>query len=205
MITRIMRSFLILWMIICLSGCSSVLTYYAPLKSKMVDGEKRIGERRSYEYSSSSGHSNKIYFEKKPLCGESVMKMRYAQKELRCFSCALFELIFYGLGLFDMLTAYTIVEDSKKIEPLAEYDTGKLVVCGPVEPAADEVVVINNPKTGMQRIATTDSSGVIDLDQILSDLKDTAFLKIHLKSDPGRTFDYFYKPTRQASYSHKRE
>jgi hypothetical protein len=56
-----------------------------------VNGDTTTGEFCQYEYSSSVS-SDKLFFVKKPMCKESIMKMRHAQKELRCFSCVLGEM-----------------------------------------------------------------------------------------------------------------
>lgn len=199
MVTKTVRFCMILWMTFCLSGCMSALTYTAPLKSKLVNGEKTVGEIVSYEYACSV-QSNKVYVEKKPMHKESIMKMRYARKELRCFSCALGEMVLYGLGLFDMMRAYAIIEESKLEVPLAEFETGKLLAGGPLEPAADEVVFIDNQQAGLHRIATTDASGVVDLDKVLVDIPGSMNLKIHLASNASRSFRYLYEPSN--SYSH---
>ncbi|MDA3895826.1 MAG: hypothetical protein PF482_06750 [Desulfobacteraceae bacterium] len=58
------------------------------------------------------------------------------------------ELVLYGLGMFDMLRAYAIIEVNKVVEPLAEFETGNLFACGSSEPAAEEMVVIDNLKLG---------------------------------------------------------
>ena len=199
MMFKSMRVWLILWLAFCLSGCMSALTYTAPLKSKLVNGETTTGEFCRYEYSSSVS-SDKLFFVKKPLCKESVMKMRHAQKELRCFSCALGEMVLYGLGMFDMLRAYAIIEDSKIIEPLAEFETGNMVACGPLEPAAEEMVVIDNLKLGLHRIASTDADGVLDLKKVLGDIHGAVNLKIHLASDNAKIFKYVYESGQQFSH-----
>lgn len=127
------------------------------------------------------------------MCKESVMKMRHAQKELRCFSCALVELVLYGLGIFDMLRAYAIIEDSKIIEPLAKFETGHLVACGPLEPVAEETVILENQGLMLHRIASTDANGVLDLAKVLADIHGTVNLRIHLASDTSRTYRYVYE------------
>jgi len=194
-----MRIWLILWIAFCLSGCMSALTYTAPLKSKLVNGETTTGEFCRYEYSSSV-NSNRLFFVKKPMCKESVMKIRHAQKELRCFSCALGELILYGLGLFDMLRAHAIIEDSKVIEPLAAFETGNLVACSPLEPAAEEMLILENQGLGLHRIASTDANGVLDLAKVLVDIHGTVNLKIHLTSDNDKTYKFVYEAGQQFSH-----
>ncbi len=205
MIKKMARIFLILWMMFSLMGCSSLLTYYAPLKSKLVDGEKIIGEFSRYNYNVMI-KENKLFVEKEPLCKETVMKYRSAQKERRCFSCSLVEMVFYGFGFFDMLRAYAIVEDSKKIEPLAEYETGNLVACGKAEPAANESLYIDNKQLGLHRIVSTDASGVLDLEKVLYDISGAVYLRIHLESKNTPAFKYLFEAGhRDSSYSEKKQ
>jgi len=199
MILKFMRIWLILCLAFCLSGCMSALTYTAPLKSKLVNGETTIGEFCRYEYSSSVS-SNRLFFVKKPMCKESVMKIRHAQKEIRCFSCALVELVLYGLGMFDMLRAHAIIEDSKVIEPLAAFETGNLVACGPLEPAAEEMVILENQGLGLHRIASTDTDGVLDLSKVLIDIHGSVYLKIYLASDNAKIYKFVYEGGQQFSH-----
>ncbi len=191
MISKTARLCFIIWMTVIFSGCSSFLTYSAPLKSELVDGERKTGNLVRYEYTCSAV-SNKIYIEKQPLCSESVMKMRHAKKELRCFTCSVVELALFGLGLIDMIWAGSIVKDSEKIELLAEYDTGKLIACGEKQVAADEPVILENAADGIQIDTKTDASGVIDVENHLQHSTRSMALEVHLEADESVAFKYVY-------------
>lgn len=195
MVLKTARICFIIWMTVLFSGCSSFLTYSAPLKSELVDGERKTGNLVRYEYTCSAV-SNKIYIEKQPLCSESVMKMRHAKKELRCFTCSVVELALFGLGLIDMIWAGSIVKESEKIESLAEYDTGKLIACGEKQVAADEPIILENVADGIQISTKTDASGMIDVENHLQHATqhDTVSmaLEVHLEADESVSFKYVY-------------
>jgi hypothetical protein len=94
----------------------------------------------------------------------------------------------------------TDFEESKIVEPLAEFETGNLVACGPSEPAAEEMVFIDNLELGLHRIAATDADGVLDLKKVLGDIHGAVNLKIHLASDNARIFKYVYESGHRFSH-----
>ncbi|MGM0453774.1 MAG: hypothetical protein ACQERN_11475 [Thermodesulfobacteriota bacterium] len=182
--------FLVLLMI-SVSGCSSVLTYFGPLKSKLADGDTHVGEFAEYDYQL-QGQFGILYVAKTPMCKQLVQKLRVAQKQRRGVYMAIIEMPFFGLGLFDLLRSYAIVEESRKVEPLARYHTGKLMACNGQQPAAEESFVIRNKARQISITAKTNAEGALNLAAVLPDDFSSGTLEIQPESAPDTTMTYQY-------------
>lgn len=181
----------IILLVVTTMGCSSVLTYLGPLKSELKDGETSVGDFSHYKYDYHAIKSN-IYIKKTPMCEQMRQKLRVMQKQRRGLYMALIEMPFFGLGLFDMLRSYAIVDESRREIPLAKYRTGEAVQCGKKMPAADEPLIISNEELGIEARAKTDPAGEVDLSRVLPDVSGIVELEIQLEQKPGFSFSYLY-------------
>ena len=172
-------------------GCSSVLTYLGPLKSELKDGDTTVGDFSHYQYDYHA-IKNTISLKKSPMCEQMRQKLRVMQKQRRGLYMALLEMPFFGLGLFDMLRSYAIVDESRRVIPLAKYPTGEAVQCGKKMPAANETLIIENPEKGIEAAAKTDQTGVVDLSKVLPDVSGVVELQIQLEKKPSFSFSYLY-------------
>ena len=172
-------------------GCSSVLTYLGPLKSELKDGDTTVGDFSHYQYDYHA-IKNTISLKKIPMCAQMRQKLRVMQKQRRGLYMALLEMPFFGLGLFDMLRSYAIVDESRRVIPLAKYPTGEAVQCGKKMPAANETLIIENPEKGIEAAAKTDQTGVVDLSKVLPDVSGVVELQIQLEKKPSFSFSYLY-------------
>jgi hypothetical protein len=172
-------------------GCSSVLTYLGPLKSELKDGDTTVGDFSHYQYDYHA-IKNTISLKKIPMCEKMRQKLRVMQKQRRGFYMALLEMPFFGLGLFDMLRSYAIVDESRRVIPLAKYPTGEAVQCGKKMPAANETLIIENQEKGIHATAQTDQTGVVDLSKVLPDVSGLLELQIQLDKKPTFSFSYLY-------------
>ncbi len=189
----IARVLFIVLLSVSISGCSTVLTKMGPLIYKLEDGEKSVGEFSKYKFSGGI-QSNVIYLEKTPLCTEISEKVRVSQKQVRGRAFSIAELLLFGLGLIDAANAQAVVEVSRTVTPLAKYETGKFVVCGEKEPAANEMLVIQDKQRTFQKQAVTDAKGNLNLDQILADENRVLNLSIRLASDQTEAVSFIYTP-----------
>lgn len=185
-------------MVLSASGCASFLTYMSPVQSKVVVGEKSVGDFNTYEYHYKVRSNNKIILTKTPLCNETAQAYRESKKRIIGYSAAAFELIFYGLGIIDIVNAHGISENSKAIYPLAEYETGNVVACGVERPAANEGIIIENQQRKLYRKAYTDENGAVDLQAVLKDVNGVVKVNIRLESDSALAFSYLYAATKIA-------
>ena len=172
-------------------GCSSVLTYLGPLKSELKDGDTTVGDLSYYQYDYHA-IKNTISLKKIPMCRQMTQKLRVMQKQRRGFYMALLEMPFFGLGLFDMLRSYAIVDESRRVIPLAKYPTGEAVACGKKMPAANETLIIKNQERGIEATAQTDPTGVVDLSKALPAVSGVVELQIRLEEKPSFSFSYLY-------------
>jgi len=172
-------------------GCSSVLTYLGPLKSELKDGDTTVGNFSHYQYDYHA-IKNTISLKKIPMCEQMRQKLRVMQKQRRGLYMALLEMPFFGLGLFDMLRSYAIVDESRRVIPLAKYPTGEAAQCGKKMPAANETLIIENPEKGIEAAAKTDQTGVVDLSKVLPDVSGVVELQIQLEKKPSFSFSYLY-------------
>ena len=192
---RIARIFFIVLIAFILSGCSTVLTRMGPLIYKLEDGEKSVGEFSKYKYSGGI-RSNVIYLERTPQCAEIAEKVRVGQKQVRGRVFSMVEIVFFGLGLIDGAKAEAYSEISRIETPLAKYETGKFLVCGEKELAANEMLVIEDKQRTFHKQAQTDVNGNLDLDTVLADENRVLNLTISLASDQTRAVSYIYTPGR---------
>jgi hypothetical protein len=160
---------------------------------KLEDGEKSVGEFAKYKYSGGIT-SNVIYLEKTPQCFEIAEKVRVSQKQVLGRSFAIAELLFFGLGLVDMANAEAVSEVSRNVTPLAKYNTGKFVTCGKKEPAANEMLVIEDKQRTFHKQAATDTNGNLDLASVLYDEDRVLNLSIRLASDQTEAVSFIYTP-----------
>jgi len=172
-------------------GCSSVLTYLGPLKSELKDGDTTVGDLSHYQYDYHA-IKNTISLKKIPMCRQMTQKLRVMQKQRRGFYMALLEMPFFGLGLFDMLRSYAIVDESRRVIPLAKYPTGEAVECGKKMPAANETLIIKNQERGIEATAQTDPTGGVDLSKVLPAVTGVVELQIRLEEKPSFSFSYLY-------------
>lgn len=185
------RLFFLVLLMISVSGCSSVLTYFGPLKSNLADGDTHVGEFAEYDYQL-QGRVDILYVTKTPMCKQLVQKLRVAKKQRRGVYMAIIEMPFFGLGLFDLLRSYAIVEESRKVEPLARYHTGKLIACNGRQPAAEESFVIRNEARQINITAETNARGALNLAEVLPDDFSSGSLEIQPESAPDTTMTYQY-------------
>jgi len=192
---------LVILMITSFSACSSFLTAQSPLYSRLENGKISTGRLVKYKYSGAL-HGNVGYLEKTPMCAEVIEKDRVAEKRIRGRVLSWFEMALFGLGLYDRAKAYAIVEASKKVEPLAEFESSNLLVCGKKEPAADEEIVlfvrpevINDvvPKS-YYRTARTDENGMIDFNKVFADEHRTLNLTARLATNDSEAVSFLYIP-----------
>jgi len=181
----------IILLVVTTMGCSSVLTYLGPLKSELKDGDTTVGEFSYYQYDYHA-IKNTISLNKIPMCQQMKQKLRVMQKQRRGLYMALLEMPFFGLGLFDMLRSYAIVDDSRRVIPLAKYPTGEAVECGKKMPAANETLIIKNKERGIEATAQTDPTGEVDLSKVLPEVSGVVELRIQLKGKPSFSFSYLY-------------
>lgn len=178
-----------------LFGCSSTLTYLGPMKSKLVTGDRSAGPFERYVYKYYVSDNDTLRVVKTQMCREMAQKLRVAKKQRRGFYLAVLEMPIFGLGLIDGLQSYAIVEDSKKVEPLAKFDTGNTVACGGPVPAADEAFAVQDPVRNIRLIIETDDSGRLFLDRILPK-GNLMVLNFYPQSDPSAVMTYAYDATR---------
>ncbi len=190
---RIARIFLIVLLAVSVSGCSTVLTRMGAPVIKLEDGEKSVGDFANYKFSGGI-HSNVIYLEKTPQCSEIAEKIRVSQKQVRGRAFSMVEIVIFGLGLIDMANANAVSEVSRIETPLAKYETGKVVVCGEKEPAANEMLVIEDKQRTFHKQAATDANGNLDLGQVLADENRVLNLSIRLASDQTEAVSFIYRP-----------
>lgn len=188
---------LMVGLVLCLSGCASILTGLSPRQSKIVEGEKTVGSLATYDYQFDI-RSDKIFLSRIPLCNETVKTVRVAQKREIGYISALLEMPFFGLGLLDIINANAISEASRQEYPLGTFNTGKLLACGLPEPAVNETLIIRDPTHRLSRNVSTGKNGVVDLKEALSDVKGVRRLEIYLAADPGVACSYDYTPGRLA-------
>jgi hypothetical protein len=182
---------------IAMTGCASFLTSVSPVQSKMVIGEKKPGAVKSYTYGYDI-HTDKIILKKTPICNETAQVTRVAQKRVIGYSAAFGEMVLYGLGLVDLVSASAISEDSRKEYPLGEFDTGKTLACGKTQPAANEPVIIESVKNDVNLRIYTDANGMIDLKKELKNVSGRVDLNIYLESDLSVAFSCTYAADRMA-------
>ena len=192
---RIARICLIVLLGVCVSGCSSALTAMGPLIYKLEDGEKSVGEFAKYKYSGGI-RSNVIYLERTPMCAEISEKIQVAQKQRRGRVFSMVEVLLLGLGYFDAAKSYAIVEASRIETPLGKYENGKFVICGEKEPAANEMLVIEDKQRTIHKQAATDVNGNMDLGNVLADENRVLNLTISLASDQTKAVSFLYEPER---------
>lgn len=174
-----------------LFGCSSTLTYFGPLKSKLVTGKRSTGPFDHYAYKYYVSDNDTLRVVKTSMCREMAEKLRVAKLQRRGFYLAVLEMPIFGLGLIDGLQSYALVKNSKKVEPLAKFDTGHTVACGGPVPAADEAFAVQDPVRNIRLILNTDDAGRLFLGRVLP--KGALMnLKFYPKSDPSAVMTYEY-------------
>jgi len=174
-----------------LFGCASTLTYFGPLKSKLVTGARSAGPFDHYEYKYYVLDNDTLKVVKTSMCMEMAEKLRVAKLQERGFYLAVPEIAIFGLGFFDMLQADAIVQNSKKVEFLAKFPTGRTVACSKPVPASGEPFVVEDPVRNVHLIVETDNQGRIFLDRMLP-RGITMDLKFYPKSDPSAVMTYSY-------------
>jgi|GEM_PF-1462171 len=174
-----------------ISGCSSVLTYLGPVKTEIVDGESYKGDIVEYDYNLTA-ENDRLHFTKSPLCKKIVQKVAVSKKEQRGYSLALLEMPLFGLGLFDMLRAHAIVEDSRRVEPLEKKFDGELVFCHGSQPASNETFIIKDEARSFEISARTDNEGIIDLKTLIPETVEAAGLEIRPGAKPSDVMFHAY-------------
>ncbi len=192
---RIARIFFIILLAVSVSGCSTVLTRMGAPVIKLEDGEKSVGDFAKYKFSGGIT-SNVIYLEKTPQCAEIAEKIRVSQKQVRGRVFSMVEMVLFGLGLVDAAKAEAVSELSRTETPLAKYETGKVVVCGEKEPAANEMLIIQDKQRTFHKQAATDANGNLDLDSVMQDETRVLNLSIRSASQMDKAVSFIYTPTR---------
>ncbi|MCU0600457.1 MAG: hypothetical protein MUE70_14510 [Desulfobacterales bacterium] len=201
MIKKALNGCLAILLIVSISGCASYMTRQSSLSSKLENGEKSVGDFVKYKYSGSL-RGNVGILEKTPLCAEMVEKVRVAQKSPRGIFFIFPEIVFFGLGFYDEIRVRAIVEDSRKVVPLAKFESSELVSCGKKEPAANEEIVLHvRPEiindvvpASYYRTAMTDENGMVDFNQVFKDENRTLNLTATLASDESAAVSFMYNP-----------
>jgi len=174
-----------------ITGCASTLTLMSPVKSEVVVKSKRTGPFARYDYYYVF-RSNRLLLERTPICNEMAKTVRVEKKLQIGYGPALLEMPFFGLGLIDIASARAISEASEKVYPLDEQETGKLLTCGSIEPAAGEVLILENREQNIYRQVTTDKNGEIDLKKEMDDFDQAVNLTVRLQSDRAINFTVTY-------------
>ena len=128
------------------------------------------------------------------MCVEISEKIRVSQKQVRGRSFAIVGTVLYGLGYNDMAKAQAVSELSRTETPLAKYETGKLVICGEKEPAANEMLIIEDKQRTFHKQAQTDANGKLDLDSVLHDENRVLNLTIRSASQMTKAVSFIYEP-----------
>jgi hypothetical protein len=201
MIKKAIKGCLVILLVVSISGCASYMTRTSSLFSTLENGKKSVGNFVKYKYSGSL-RGNVGVIEKTPLCAEMIEKVRVAQKEPRGLAFIFPEIVFFGLGLYDQIRVRAVVEDSKKVVPLAKFESSELVACGEQQPAANEEIVllvrpeiINDvvPKS-YYRTAQTDENGIVDFNKVFKDENRALNLTATLASDESASVSFRYTP-----------
>jgi hypothetical protein len=201
MMKKVINTCLEILLIVSISGCASYMTRQSSLFSKLENGKKSVGNFIKYKYSGSL-RGNVGVIEKTPLCAEIIEKVRVAKKEPRGVGFIFPEIVFFGLGFYDQIRVRAVVEDSKKVVPLAKFESSELVACGDKEPAANEEIVllvrpeiINDvvPKS-YYRTAQTDENGMVDFNKVFKDENRALNLTATLASDESASVSFMYTP-----------
>ncbi|MDA3898865.1 MAG: hypothetical protein PF482_22210 [Desulfobacteraceae bacterium] len=190
---RIARIFFIILLAVSVSGCSYVLTRMGAPVVKLEDGEKSVGDFANYKFSGGI-YSNVIHLERTPQCSEIAEKVRVSQKQVRGRVFSMVEIVFFGLGLVDGAKAQAVSELSRTETPLAKYETGKLVICGEKEPAANEMLIIEDKQRTFHKQVQTDANGNLDLDSVLQDENRVLNLSIRSASQMTKAVSFIYDP-----------
>lgn len=180
-------------LVFCTSGCSSVLTRLGPVQHELADGETYVGDFVAYDYNV-TGENSHLFFSKIPMCEKVVQKVRVSQKQRRGLYLAVLELPFFGLGLLDMMHSYAIVEESRKVVPVARFEAGEQVACNGSQPAANEIFIIKYVVKHLNVTAETDSNGNLDLKTVLPENFGPAEFEIYPETNPGDVMTYAYLP-----------
>lgn len=192
---RRLCKWIFLFLLTGLFGCASTLTYFGPLKSKLVTGNRSAGPFAKYEYKYYVNNNDILRFTRTSMCREMVEKLRVAKKQFRGFYLAVPEIALFGLGFFDMLQSDALVKNSKIVEPLAKFPTGNLVTCSSAEPASNEAFVVQDPVRNISLIIETDNSGRLFLNRFLPKGR-LMVLKFYPQSDPSAVMTYEYDARR---------
>ncbi len=174
------------------SGCATTMTMMSPVTSEVVVAEKRLGAFEKYDYAYQV-KDNSILLTRTPMCNEMARSVRVDRKRTIGYGPAMIEMAFFGMGLLDIASASAVSEASRKVFPLAEYDTGNLLTCGEPEPAAGEVLVIESKKLNADRLVVTDEHGRIDLESVIGRTRNSIPLTIRLASDESLAFTCLYR------------
>jgi hypothetical protein len=202
MITRIiMKIAIMVVLLLGISGCTSFITSQGSLMSRLEDGKKTTGEFSKYQYSGSL-RGNIGHLEKTPMCSVMIEKMRVAQKQERGRVFSWVEMVILGLGYIDIVNTQAVIEESKKVVPLAKFESSEIIACGEKEPAAnEEIVLFVRPEIigdvvpkSYYKTVWTDEQGTIDFNKVFKD--DTRILNLtaRLATDESAAISFMYKP-----------
>jgi hypothetical protein len=201
MIKKVINGCLVILLVVSISGCASYMTRQSSLFSTLENGKKSVGDFVKYKYSGSL-RGNVGVLEKTPLCAEIIEKVRVAKKEPRGVAFIFPEIVFFGLGFYDDMRVRAVVEDSKKVVPLAKFESSDLVACGEKQPAAnEEIVLFVRPEIvddvvpkSYYRTVTTDENGMIDFNKVFKDENRTLNLTASLPTDESAVVSFMYIP-----------
>ncbi|WP_300667461.1 hypothetical protein [Desulfoluna sp.] len=161
-------------------GCASGLTMVAPRVEEITEGEKGMGDRINVVYMLEEEKG--IYtLTRQPYCKETVEKIQVSRKRPRGFIIALCELPLYGLGAVDYLVAKIYANASEEEMGRLIGNSGKIIPCGEVEPAAHEEILLQFPDSERIKRLLTDNKATLQLEELLKekgqDLQINVFVK----------------------------
>jgi hypothetical protein len=122
-------------------GCATVLTIAFPPLHETKHGEIKTADVVAHNYTLSESKTDLI-LEKQPLCAQKVQVIHVKRKQLHGVVPAMVEIPFFGFGIFDLVMAGCFTLATKEEIPGEFVDIPDMVICGPVQPAPDEELVL---------------------------------------------------------------
>lgn len=147
------------------SGCATVLTHSFPPVTETKKGESIQGDITGYTYSVSETKDG-LTLMRQPLCREKIQITEVKRKQLHGVMGALLEIPFFGLGIFDLVTAGVYTKVTLEEIPKDPIPGSGLSPCGDMEPVPDFPVVIQYPASVTTKHIQTGQNGEISFGTI---------------------------------------